>query len=149
MTRPLPRPGLCVIAILALIPASAVAEGLRLTHVPNAAPSIPGMAMPNSLSPELFQIVVAQGFTPLDQRLLALIAPRVLSGEVRLLVLLTKADKLSRRDAQKSLAAAQAVLADVASDEADVGLLLFSALSKQGLGDAAAHLWGWVHPAAD
>lgn len=90
-----------------------------------------------------------QGFTPLDQRLLALIAPRVLSGEVRLLVLLTKADKLSRRDAQKSLAAAQAVLADVASDEADVGLLLFSALSKQGLGDAAAHLWGWVHPAAD
>lgn len=90
-----------------------------------------------------------QGFTPLDQRLLALIAPRVHSGEVRLLVLLTKADKLSRRDAQKSLAAAQAVLADVASDEADVGLLLFSALSKQGLGDAAAHLWGWVHPAAD
>ena len=66
MTRPLPRPGLCVIAILALIPASAVAEGLRLTHVPNAAPSIPGMAMPNSLSPELFQIVVAQGFTPLE-----------------------------------------------------------------------------------
>ena len=90
-----------------------------------------------------------QGFTALDQRLLALIAPRVHSGEVRLLVLLTKADKLSRRDAQKSLAAAQAVLAEVASDEADVGLLLFSALSKQGLGDAATHLWGWMHPAAD
>ena len=51
-----------------------------------------------------------QGFTELDQRLLALISPRVQTGEVRLLVLLTKCDKLNRRDAQKALAAAQAVL---------------------------------------
>jgi GTP-binding protein len=87
------------------------------------------------------------GFTALDERLLALVAPRVRTGEVRLLVLLTKADKLSRQEAQKSLAGAQDVLATVASEEADIGLLLFSALSRQGLGDAASQLWDWVHPA--
>jgi len=88
-----------------------------------------------------------QGFTDLDRRLLDLIGPRVQNGEVRLLVLLTKADKLSRRDAQASLAKAQDVLGEVATDEADIGLILFSALSRQGLGDAAGHLWDWVHPA--
>jgi GTP-binding protein len=87
-----------------------------------------------------------QGFTDLDQRLLTLIAPRVQSGELRLLVLLTKADKLNRSDAQKALAAAQDQLGEVATETADIGLMLFSALSKQGLGDAAAHLWDWVHP---
>jgi GTP-binding protein len=89
-----------------------------------------------------------QGFTELDQRLLALIAPRVQTGELRLLVLLTKADKLNRSDAQKALVAAQALLGEVATEAADIGLILFSALSKQGLGDAALQLWDWVHPAA-
>lgn len=98
-----------------------------------------------NLSGVVMMVDSRQGFTPLDQRLLALMAPRVHSGEVRLLVLLTKADKLSRRDAQKSLAAAQSELSSMATDASDVGLILFSALSKQGLGDAAAHLWDWVH----
>jgi GTP-binding protein len=89
-----------------------------------------------------------QGFTELDQRLLTLISPRVQTGEVRLLVLLTKCDKLNRRDAQKSLAAAQEVLGELSTESADIGLMLFSALSKQGLGDAAAHLWDWVHAEA-
>jgi GTP-binding protein len=87
------------------------------------------------------------GFTDLDQRLLALVAPRVGSGEVKLLVLLTKADKLNRREAQKSLAAAQEVLGGIGNEAADIGITLFSALSRQGLGDAALHLHGWVHPA--
>jgi GTP-binding protein len=86
------------------------------------------------------------GFTDLDQRLLSLIAPRVGSGEVKLLVLLTKADKLNRREAQKSLAAAQTVLGDLGTEAADIGITLFSALSRQGLEDAALHLHGWVHP---
>ncbi|MCB1998155.1 MAG: YihA family ribosome biogenesis GTP-binding protein [Burkholderiaceae bacterium] len=98
-----------------------------------------------NLSGVVMMVDSRQGFTPLDQRLLALMAPRVHSGEVRLLVLLTKADKLSRRDAQKSLSAAQSELSAMATDASDVGLILFSALSKQGLGDAAAHLWDWVH----
>jgi GTP-binding protein len=86
------------------------------------------------------------GFTELDQRLLALIAPRVGSGEVKLLVLLTKADKLNRSEARQSLAAAQEVLGGMGSETADIGITLFSALSRLGLDDAAQHLYGWVHP---
>ncbi|HPP82661.1 MAG TPA: ribosome biogenesis GTP-binding protein YihA/YsxC [Rubrivivax sp.] len=83
------------------------------------------------------------GLTELDEQLLALIGPRVVSGEVRLLVLLTKADKLNRRDADAALRRAQAVLAGLASDEADIGITLFSAPSRQGLGDVAEVLHGW------
>jgi GTP-binding protein len=43
------------------------------------------------------------GYTDLDRRLLELIAPRIVTGEVRLLVLLTKADKLNRREADAAL----------------------------------------------
>lgn len=83
------------------------------------------------------------GFTPLDEQLLALIAPRVQGGAVRLLVLLTKADKLNRREADAALRRAEAVLAGLASDEADIGVTLFSALSRQGLADVAEVLWSW------
>jgi GTP-binding protein len=85
------------------------------------------------------------GFTDLDRRLLALIEPRLANGEVRLLALLTKADKLNRSDAQRALVAAQGVLAEVTTDSSDIGVTLFSALSKQGLGDVAETLHGWTH----
>ncbi len=88
------------------------------------------------------------GFTDLDRRLLEFIAPRVNSGEVRLLVLLTKADKLNRRDAQAALSTAQAVLGELASEHADVGVTLFSALNRQGLGDVAETLYAWTRPVA-
>jgi len=87
------------------------------------------------------------GFTELDQRLLALMAPRLANGEVRLLALLTKADKLNRNEAQAALAQAQEVLASITTESADVGVTLFSALSRQGLGDVAQALHGWTHPA--
>ena len=87
------------------------------------------------------------GFTDLDLRLLALIAPRLANGEVRLLALLTKADKLNRSDAQRALRAAQDVLGEISSESSDIGVTLFSALSKQGLGDVAETLYGWTHPA--
>ena len=80
------------------------------------------------------------GLTDLDRQLLSFMAPRVVTGEVSLLVLLTKADKLNRRDAQAALRTAQEVLGEVASDASDVGVTLFSALSKQGLGDVAMSL---------
>ncbi len=101
-----------------------------------------------NLAGVVMMVDARHGFTPLDEQLLTLIAPRVGSGELHLLVLLTKADKLSRREADKALAATQDVLATLASEEADIGLLLFSALSRQGLGDAAAQLWDWIHPPA-
>lgn len=87
------------------------------------------------------------GFTDLDQQLLSLIAPRVVNGEVRLLVLLTKSDKLNRRDADAALAAAQDALGALAGEASDIGVTLFSALSRRGLGDVAEVLHGWTHPA--
>jgi GTP-binding protein len=86
------------------------------------------------------------GFTELDKQLLALIAPRVGTGEVRLLALLTKADKLNRGEVQRALQAAQGVLAELGTDDADIGITPFSALNRQGLGDVAAALHGWIHP---
>ena len=85
------------------------------------------------------------GFTDLDRRLLALMAPRLANGEVRLLALLTKADKLNRRESDAALAAAQAVIAEVATENADLGVTLFSALSKRGVDDVASTLYAWTH----
>jgi len=85
------------------------------------------------------------GLTPLDQQLLEFIAPRVVNGEVRLLVLLTKADKLNRKEQDAALRAGQDALADLATDEADVGLLLFSGLNRTGLGDLASTVHDWTH----
>jgi GTP-binding protein len=83
------------------------------------------------------------GFTDLDLQLLSFVAPRVRTGEVKLLVLLTKADKLNRKEQAESLAKAQQALGDVVTDEADVGIALFSALNKTGVGDVAQVLQGW------
>jgi GTP-binding protein len=45
------------------------------------------------------------------------------------------------------LQAAQGVLADVTSESADIGVTLFSALKRQGVGDVAEALRGWIGPA--
>lgn len=84
------------------------------------------------------------GFTDLDRQLLDFIAPRIGNGAVKLLVLLTKSDKLNRSEAQVALAAAQLTLAELTTEEADVNVALFSALKKSGVGDAATLLHGWV-----
>jgi len=86
------------------------------------------------------------GLTELDRRLLGLMAPRIATGEVRLLALLTKADKLNRRDQQAALATAQDALGEVGSEAADIGVTLFSALSRLGVDDVAETLHAWVHP---
>lgn len=86
------------------------------------------------------------GFTDLDRQLLDFVSPRVGNGSVKLLVLLTKSDKLNRRESDQALAAAQEVLGELTTDEADVAVSLFSALNKKGVGDAASVLHAWVHP---
>lgn len=86
------------------------------------------------------------GFTDLDRQLLAFVEPRVRNGEVRLLALLTKRDKLNRREADAALRAAQEVLGGIATDESDVGVTLFSALSREGVEDVAEVLHGWRQP---
>lgn len=88
------------------------------------------------------------GFTDLDRKLLSFVAPRVGNGSVKLLVMLTKADKLNRKEARDALSAAQDALGEMTTDEADVGVTLFSALDKTGVGDAAMVLHGWTHAAA-
>jgi len=85
------------------------------------------------------------GFTDLDRQLLGFLAPRIGNGSVRLLVLLTKADKLNRREANAAMAAAQQTLAELTTEEADVSVALFSALKKSGVDDAATLLHDWVH----
>jgi GTP-binding protein len=87
------------------------------------------------------------GFTDLDRQLMSFVGPRVGSGSVKLLVLLTKADKLNRSEASAALMAAQAALAETTTDEADVQVALFSALKKTGVGDAATVLHSWVQAA--
>ena len=88
------------------------------------------------------------GFTDLDRRLLELLAPRLANGEVRLLALLTKADKLNRRDAQAALPRRRRCWPRWPPRTADIGVTLFSALSRQGVGDVAEVLHGWTHAAA-
>lgn len=90
------------------------------------------------------------GFTPLDLQLLDFIAPRVHAGEVRLLAVLTKVDKLNRSEAQAALATAQQALGPHAAQPADVSVTLFSALSRQGVEDVAEtlHAWALAHRAA-
>jgi GTP-binding protein len=91
------------------------------------------------------------GLTDLDQRLLALVTPRLAPGAeggVRLLLLLTKADKLNRRNRQAALTRCQEALQGVAAqagDGCDIGVSLFSALSREGLADVAEVLHGWRH----
>jgi GTP-binding protein len=70
------------------------------------------------------------------------------NGSVKLLVLLTKSDKLNRREADKAVATAQEVLGEMTTEEADVAVSLFSALNKKGVGDAACVLHDWVRHAA-
>ncbi|HEY9025058.1 MAG TPA: ribosome biogenesis GTP-binding protein YihA/YsxC [Burkholderiaceae bacterium] len=83
------------------------------------------------------------GFTPLDLQLMEFIAQRVRTGEVKLLVLLTKADKLTKSESQAAVAAASAVLGDFVTDDSDIGVTLFSSLRRIGVEDAAEQLLAW------
>jgi GTP-binding protein len=79
-----------------------------------------------------------QGLTELDDILLEVIRPRVEQG-LKFLLLLTKADKLNRNDAAKSLS--------IARLQAGGGeVKLFSALNKQGVEETSLLLWQWAHP---
>lgn len=79
------------------------------------------------------------GLTELDDALLEAIRPRVQDG-LKFLVLLTKADKLTRTEANKALSIARL---QSAGGEAR----LFSALKKQGLDEVATLLMRWAHEA--
>ena len=75
------------------------------------------------------------GLTELDEILLELIRPRVESG-MPFLIVLTKADKLTRSEAAKVLSITQL-------QAAGGQVMLFSALKKQGVEEVAQLLWDW------
>ena len=76
------------------------------------------------------------GLTELDDILLDVIRPRVQDG-LKLLVLLTKSDKLTRAEGQKVLS--------ITRLQAGGGeVKLFSALKKQGIDEVAQLLWAWA-----
>jgi GTP-binding protein len=102
------------------------------------------LAYRRNLAGVVLLVDARHGFTDLDQRALAFIAPRVRTGQIKLLVLLTKADKLNRKQSQQALRDAQAVLGEVATDESDVGVLLFSGVSRMGVGDLAVTVRTWA-----
>ncbi len=77
------------------------------------------------------------GLTELDEILLDVIRPRVEQG-LHFLVLLTKADKLTRSEAAQALS-----IAKLQTGGGQVRL--FSALKRQGIEEAACILWQWAH----
>ena len=102
-----------------------------------------------SLSGVVLMVDSRLGLTELDQQLLEFVARRVHTGEIRLLVLLTKADKLNRREAQAALAQVQGVLSGMAHEQSDIQVALFSALKKTGVADVAELLQQWCGCAPD
>ncbi|AGX87952.1 ribosome biogenesis GTP-binding protein YihA/YsxC [Candidatus Symbiobacter mobilis] len=79
-----------------------------------------------------------RGITALDAELLEILRPRVERG-MPFLVLLTKADKLSRSAQQK-------VLSITRLQAAGGEVRLFSALRRQGVEEVSALLRGWAQP---
>jgi GTP-binding protein len=79
------------------------------------------------------------GLTELDEILLDVVRPRVEEG-LKFLVILTKADKLTRAEQTKALS--------IMKLQAGGGeVRLFSAPKRQGIDDIATLLWQWAHPA--
>jgi GTP-binding protein len=78
------------------------------------------------------------GMTELDEILLDVIRPRVEEG-LKFLVILTKADKLTRSEGAKVLS-----ITKLQAGGGDV--MLFSATKRTGIDDVAKLLWRWAHP---
>ncbi|MCY7370895.1 MAG: ribosome biogenesis GTP-binding protein YihA/YsxC [Polaromonas sp.] len=78
------------------------------------------------------------GMTELDEILLDVIRPRVVDG-LQFLVLLTKSDKLNKKEADKAL--------QIVKLQAGGGTVkLFSALKRRGVDEVALQLSDWAHP---
>lgn len=100
-----------------------------------------------TLSGVVLMVDSRHGLTDLDKQLLEFVSDRVTAGEVSLLVLLTKADKLNRKEGAAALAQVEKELAVLATEDSDIAVSLFSALNKQGLDDAAELIYDWAHRA--
>jgi GTP-binding protein len=79
------------------------------------------------------------GLTELDEVLLEVVRPRIEEG-LKFLVVLTKADKLTRAEQTKALSIMQL---NAGGGE----VRLFSATKRQGIDEVSTLLWHWAHPA--
>ena len=79
------------------------------------------------------------GLTELDEVLLDVIRPRVEQG-LKFLLVLTKADKLNRAEANKALSIARL-------QSAGGETVLFSATKRNGVAEVSQMLWDWTHAA--
>ena len=87
------------------------------------------------------------GFTDLDRKLLDVRGAALVTGEVKLLVLLTKADKLNRREAQQALDDGAARARAAGHRERRTSASRCSPRSTgAALDDAAMTLHQWAHP---
>lgn len=78
------------------------------------------------------------GLTELDEVLLEVVRPRI-EGGLKFLVVLTKADKLTRAEQTKALS--------IMKLNAGGGeVRLFSATKRQGIDEVSTLLWQWAHP---
>ena len=105
------------------------------------------LAVRRSLSGVVLMVDSRLGLTDLDKQLLVFVAARVATGEIKLLVLLTKADKLNRKEADAALRSTGEFLAGMTTENSDVAVTLFSALKKSGVGEVALALHEWTHAA--
>jgi GTP-binding protein len=105
------------------------------------------LAVRRSLSGVVLMVDSRLGLTDLDKQLLEFVEPRVRSGEVKLLVLLTKADKLNRKDADAALFGTRAYMKQLETEASDITVTLFSALKKLGVAKVAQTLHAWVQAA--
>ncbi|MEI6761551.1 MAG: ribosome biogenesis GTP-binding protein YihA/YsxC [Betaproteobacteria bacterium] len=80
------------------------------------------------------------GLTELDEILLDVVRPRVAEG-LKFLVVLTKADKLTRAEQTKALS-----IMKLQSGGGEVRL--FSATKRLGIDEVSTLLWRWAHPGA-
>jgi GTP-binding protein len=104
------------------------------------------LAQRRNLHGVVLMLDARHGFTDIDLQLLDFVTPRLGGAAVRLLVLLTKADKLTRNAAAQVLDETRALLAQRCPEHADVRVGLFSALKRTGVGDAAQVLQAWAQP---
>ena len=106
------------------------------------------LAVRRSLTAIVILVDSRLGFTDMDRKLLEFVAPRIGNGSVKVLTLLTKTDKLNRSQIAATTQRASDVLGEVASEEGDLSLIAFSALSRAGVDDAAQVLYRYAHAAA-
>jgi GTP-binding protein len=95
------------------------------------------LAVRRNLTGIVLLVDARHGFTDLDRRLLEFVATRVANGSIALMTLLTKADKLGRRDVDRAVSEANRFLEGIATEAADVSLAAFSAFDAESVGAVA------------